>query len=194
MLGEKILYVREKKFYHQITRVILSHNPNHLYPPQPLPQKSNGRPLKHFYVVVDRAVTAKKCIKAWCTRRVIVLPIEAPWKPTQHCWPTTPNTFGNCCVCLHAKSLTGFKPSATTSKNMQQSVEKDAAFLNIQQCWELLANDIASICTGLKPIAFFVVRRRRHCHCCVSALILFERYYIQLFVPQSLLCRRLFTV
>ena len=32
--------------------------------PQPLPQKSNGRPLKHFYVVVDRAVTAKKCTKA----------------------------------------------------------------------------------------------------------------------------------
>ena len=37
---------------------------------------------------------------------------------------------------------------------MQQSVEKDAAFLNIQQCWELLANDIASICKKLKPIAF----------------------------------------
>ena len=35
-----------------------------LIPPQPLPQKSNGRPLKHFYVVVDRAVTAKKCTKA----------------------------------------------------------------------------------------------------------------------------------
>lgn len=39
---------------------------------------------------------------------------------------------------------------------MQQSVEKDAAF-NIQQCWELLANDIASICTGLKPIAFTTI-------------------------------------
>ena len=35
---------------------------------------------------------------------------------------------------------------------MQQSVEKDATF-NIQQCWELLANDIAPICTKLKPIA-----------------------------------------
>ena len=33
---------------------------------------------------------------------------------------------------------------------MQQSVEKDPAF----KCWELLANDIASICTKLKPIAF----------------------------------------
>ena len=102
-------------------------------PPQPLPQKSNGRPLKHFYVVVDRAVTAEKCTKAWCTRRVIVLPIEAPWKRTQHYWPTTPNTFENFCVRLHAKILTGFKPSATTSQNMQQSVEKNAAF-NIGNC------------------------------------------------------------
>lgn len=36
MLGKKILYVREKKFYHQITRVILSHNPNHPPPPPSL--------------------------------------------------------------------------------------------------------------------------------------------------------------
>ena len=64
-VGGKNLICQGKKFYHQITRVILSHNPNHPYPPpQPLPQKSNGRPLKHFYVVVDRAVTAEKCTKA----------------------------------------------------------------------------------------------------------------------------------
>ena len=36
---------------------------------------------------------------------------------------------------------------------MQESVEKAATF-NIQQCWKSLANDIASICAGLKPIAF----------------------------------------
>ena len=63
MLGKKS-YMSGKKLNQHITRVILSHNPNHSYPPQPLPQKSNGRPLKHFYVVVDRAVTAKKCTKA----------------------------------------------------------------------------------------------------------------------------------
>ena len=54
---------------------------------------------------------------------------------------------------LHAKILTGFRLCPTAPKNMQQSVEKDATF-NIQECWELLANDIASICAGLKPIAF----------------------------------------
>ena len=47
------------------------------------------------------------------------------------------------------KSLTGFKLSATTSNNMQQGVQKDAT-CNIQQCWELLANNVASVCTGLK--------------------------------------------
>ena len=37
---------------------------------------------------------------------------------------------------------------ATTSNNMQQSVQTDATY-NIQQCWELLANNIVSACTGL---------------------------------------------
>ena len=43
----------------------------------------------------------------------------------------------------------GFKLCATTSNNMQQGVQTDAT-CNIQQCWELLANDNASVCTGLK--------------------------------------------
>ena len=37
---------------------------------------------------------------------------------------------------------------ATTSNNMQQSVQTDATY-NFQQCWELLANNIVSACTGL---------------------------------------------
>ena len=37
---------------------------------------------------------------------------------------------------------------ATTSNNMQQGVQTDAT-CNIQQCWELLANNVASVCTGL---------------------------------------------
>ena len=37
---------------------------------------------------------------------------------------------------------------ATTSNNMQQGVQTDAT-RNIQQCWELLANNAASVCTGL---------------------------------------------
>ena len=32
---------------------------------------------------------------------------------------------------------------------MQQGVQTDAT-CNIQQCWELLANNAASVCTGLK--------------------------------------------
>ena len=59
------------------------------------------------------------------------------------------NIVGNCCVRLFvAKSVTGFKRWATTSNNMQQGVQTDAT-CNIQQSWELLANDVASVCTGL---------------------------------------------
>ena len=45
-------------------------------------------------------------------------------------------------------SLTGFKFCATTSNNMQQGVQTDAT-CNFQHCWELLANNVASVCTGL---------------------------------------------
>ena len=38
---------------------------------------------------------------------------------------------------------------ATTSNNMQQGVQTDVT-CNIQQCWELLANNVGSFCTGLK--------------------------------------------
>ena len=46
------------------------------------------------------------------------------------------------------KGLTGFKLCATTRNNMQQGVQTDAT-CNIQQCWELLADHVASVCTGL---------------------------------------------
>ena len=35
-----------------------------------------------------------------------------------------------------------------TRNNMQQGVQTDATFI-IQQCWELLANSVASVCMGL---------------------------------------------
>ena len=35
-------------------------------------------------------------------------------------------------------------------KKMQQVVQTDAAY-NIQQCWELLVNNVAFVCTGFKP-------------------------------------------
>ena len=56
-----------------------------------------------------------------------------------------PNNVGSCGVRLHvAKGLTGL-----CATKLQQSVETDATHSNIQQCWELLANNVASVCTGL---------------------------------------------
>ena len=43
----------------------------------------------------------------------------------------------------------------TLLNNMQQGVQTDAT-CNIQQCWELLANNVASVCTGLKTSNFLV--------------------------------------
>ena len=45
-------------------------------PPPPLPQKSNGRPLKHFYVVVVQR--QQRNVQKRDAHAVIVLPIEAP--------------------------------------------------------------------------------------------------------------------
>ena len=66
----------------------------------------------------------------------------------QHCCATlrrsrNKTNVGSCWL----KSLTGFKLCATTRNNMQQGVQTDAT-CNIQQCWELLANNVASVCTG----------------------------------------------
>ena len=67
----------------------------------------------------------------------------------QHCCATlrrsrNKTNVGSCWL----KNLTGFKLCATTSNNMQQGVQTDAT-CNMQQCWELLANNVASVCTGL---------------------------------------------
>ena len=62
------------------------------------------------------------------------------------------NIVGSCSVRFHAaKSLTGFKLSGTTPNNMQQGVQTDAT-CNRQQCWELLANNVAFVCTGLNVL------------------------------------------
>ena len=37
---------------------------------------------------------------------------------------------------------------ATTPNNTQQGVQTEAT-CNIQQCWDLIANNVASVCTGL---------------------------------------------
>ena len=49
-------------------------------------------------------------------------------------------------VCIR---LTGFKLCTTTPNNTQQHVTvcENGTTCNIQQCWELLANNVASVCT-----------------------------------------------
>ena len=52
------------------------------------------------------------------------------------------NNVASCCVLLYvAESLNGF--------NMQKDVQTGAT-CNIQQCWELSANNVVSACSGLK--------------------------------------------
>ena len=51
---------------------------------------------------------------------------------------------------------------ATTSNNIQQGVQTDAT-CNIQQCWELLANNVASVCTGLNFVYTIVAGFATHC-------------------------------
>ena len=55
---------------------------------------------------------------------------------------TEQKNVGSCWL----KSLTRFKLCATTRNNMQQGVQTEAT-CNIQQCWELLVNNVASVCT-----------------------------------------------
>ena len=50
------------------------------------------------------------------------------------------------CWELLAEKFDRFILYATTSNNMQQGVQTDAT-CNIQQCWELLVNNVASVCT-----------------------------------------------
>ena len=76
--------------------------------------------------------------------------LEVVCKRIQHCCATLRrsryNRNGGSCWLY---SLTGFKLCATTpTNNMQQGVQTDATFI-IQQCWELLANSVASVCMGL---------------------------------------------
>ena len=61
----------------------------------------------------------------------------------------------HCCVRLHgSKSLTGFKLHTTSANKCQHcfgSMQTDATCL-AQQCCLLLANNVASVCMGLKTL------------------------------------------
>ena len=54
------------------------------------------------------------------------------------------------CTYLKVWPVSNFaQQHATKSNNMQQGAQTDAT-CNIQQCWELLANNVAFVCMGLK--------------------------------------------
>ena len=80
--------------------------------------------------------------------------LEELCKRIQHCCATfrrsrNKTNGGSCWL----KSLTGFKLCAITSNNMQQGVQTDATS-NIQQCLELLVNNVASVCTQPKMACY----------------------------------------
>ena len=64
------------------------------------------------------------------------------------------------------KRLTGFKLCPKTLNNTQQVVKTDAT-CNIQQCWELLANIVASFFTGLNIYPNFTCLKCFHGFLCV---------------------------
>ena len=78
----------------------------------------------------------------------------------QQCWKSCANgsntllryastiTEQKKCWELLAEKFDRFQTCATTRNNMHQGVQTDAT-CNIQQCWELLADNVTSVCTGL---------------------------------------------
>ena len=60
-----------------------------------------------------------------------------------HDIPCIPSKF-----CLTGFNWTLHNNTQTSSNNMQQGVQTDA-ICSIQQCWEFLANHVASVCTYL---------------------------------------------
>ena len=82
--------------------------------------------------------------------KTVVLAVKATCKRVQQLPTMLGVVSQQCCVRLHrAKSLTGFKLCATTRNDIQQhatGVQTDAT-CNIQQCWELLVKNVASVST-----------------------------------------------
>ena len=67
------------------------------------------------------------------------------------------NNVGSCCVRFHVvKSLTGFKLFTTTPNKKEQHATECANGPNMQNptMLELLANYVASVCTGLQIVTF----------------------------------------
>ena len=70
-----------------------------------------------------------------------------------------PTLFHLQCCGLLRPYCSGVQTDAKTSNIMQQGVQTDATY-NIQQCcWELLANNVASVCTGLNTYGISSIKR-----------------------------------
>ena len=68
---------------------------------------------------------------------------KAPCKRTKHCWPTTPNIDGSCCIRLHeAKSLTRFKLCSTTCNRVCKRTQHVTPN-NIGSCWPTMLRSFA---------------------------------------------------
>ena len=77
---------------------------------------------------------------------------QATCKRTRHCWPTATNIVGCYMLCPFAHPF----PCCCVLLGVVAHILKSVKLLatngrkNSQQCWELLANNVASVCTGLK--------------------------------------------
>ena len=68
---------------------------------------------------------------------------KAPCKRTKHCWPTTLNMDGSCCIRLHeAKSLTHFKVCATTCNRVCKRTQH-VTYNNVGSCWPTMLRSFA---------------------------------------------------
>ena len=112
--------------------------------------------------------TTHKTVETMCDKRAC----------PQQCWKSCPN--GSSIVALRfgdhgTKEMLGIvgwkvwpvsnfaQQLPTTRNNMQQGVQKDAT-CKIQQCWELLANNLASVCF---IISFMIISSTiDHCAFC----------------------------
>ena len=73
---------------------------------------------------------------------------KAPRKRTTHCWPTTPNIDGSCCIRLHeAKSLTRFKLCATTCNRVCKRTQQVTPN-NIRSCWPTMTVESRCVRVG----------------------------------------------
>ena len=82
---------------------------------------------------------------------------QATCKRTRHCWPTTPNIVG----CYMLRPFAHPFPCRCVLLGVVAQILKLVKLLatngrkNSQQCWELLANNVASVCTRLWLISSF---------------------------------------